>query len=256
MLVIWGLGQLGGTFAHGLLRLGYSVRPITRSTNAQSVAAEIPTPKLVLVAVGEDDLAPVLSQLPHAWRGRVALLQNELVPHSWQAHGIADPSVCIVWFEKKAHSALRVVLPSVCYGPSAQLLNDALHALAIPVRIIAQPAELHFELALKNLYVLTINCAGLRVDADVGTLWSDHREATMAIASDLIELQGALIGAPLDKTRLMRELERAIVADPRHVSKGRTAPARLVRCLAHADRLGLDLPALRRLSAPAQPRQP
>jgi hypothetical protein len=247
------LGQLGGTFAHASLRLGYSVRPITRTTDAKRVAEEIPAPRLVLIAVGEDDLGPVLSQLPPSWRGRVALLQNELVPQRWQAQAVADPSVCIVWFEKKAHGPLRVVLPSVCYGPNAQLLHDALEALAIPVRIISQPSELHFELALKNLYVLTINCAGLMVDADVGTLWREHHEATCAIASDLIELQSALIAAPLDQARLMRGLEHAILADPRHVSKGRTAPARLTRCLAHADRLGLELPALRRLSAAGQP---
>src|SRR5690606_32293999 len=111
--VVVGLGQMGGTFAHGLLRTGHTVVPVTRGTDASAVAQEVPDPAIVLVAVAEADLDPVLSRLLGAWRDRVALLQNELLPGDWERHGLSDPTIAIVWFEKKKHTPVHVVLPTL-----------------------------------------------------------------------------------------------------------------------------------------------
>jgi len=38
------------------------------------------------------------------------------------------------------------------------------------------PNELLYELVRKNLYILTINIAGLKTGGTVGELWGKHRE--------------------------------------------------------------------------------
>lgn len=246
-VVVWGMGQLGGVFARGLLREGKTVCPVLRDSDLTQCSVRWPNPELVLIAVGERELPAVLQQVPAAWQGRVALLQNELLPSVWRNTLPIDPTVCVVWFEKRPTSEVRVVLPSVCHGPGATLLDAALQSLSIATRIIHSPDELHFELALKNLYILTINCAGLAAAGDVGTLWKTQ-PITREIAMEICQLQAALLGAPLPEARLIAGLEQAILADPEHGAKGRFAVERLQRSLAHADRLGLALPTLRALA--------
>ncbi|MBT8212555.1 MAG: hypothetical protein KJN71_05350, partial [Acidimicrobiia bacterium] len=72
-IVIIGLGQLGAVFAHGFLRSGRTVVPVTRGVAQQEVAADVPRPELVLVAVGEADIDAVLADVPDVWRDRVCL---------------------------------------------------------------------------------------------------------------------------------------------------------------------------------------
>lgn len=246
-IVVWGLGQLGGVFARGVLRTGKAVCPIVRHSDVNQCAQQWPNPELVLIAVAERELPQVLRQVPAAWRQRVGLLQNELVPSVWQEALPSAPTVCVVWFEKRPTSEVRVVQPSVCHGPGAGLLCDALLALDIPTRVVSDVSELHFELALKNLYILTINCAGLAAAGDVGTLWQTQ-PITRDIAREICQLQAALLSEPLSEARLLAGLEQAILADPQHGARGRFAAERLQRCLAHADRLGLALPTLRGLA--------
>lgn len=164
-VVIVGIGELGGVFARGFLRLGHPVYPVTRTTLMAAVAEAFPEPELVLIAVAEGDLLPLLDALPATWRGRLGLLQNELLPAHWE--GIPAPTVISVWFEKKPSRDYRVIIPSPVFGPRNDLLAAALARLDIPTRILAEPDELLFELVMKNLYILTTNIAGLRVGGNV-----------------------------------------------------------------------------------------
>jgi hypothetical protein len=255
-VVVWGMGQLGGVFARGLLRVGKVVCPVLRHSDVTQCSQQWPEPERVLIAVGENELPQVLQQLPAAWRERVALLQNELVPAVWRdalrsaapgAPTASAPTVCVVWFEKRPSSEVRVVLPTICFGPGATLLSEALQSLHIPTRVISEQSELHFELALKNLYILTINCAGLAASGDVGTLWQ-REPITRAIAREICQLQSALLAEPLAQARLLEGLERAILADPEHAARGRFAEQRLRRALSHAERYGLALPTLQALA--------
>ncbi|MDX1697977.1 MAG: hypothetical protein R3308_06785, partial [Thiohalobacterales bacterium] len=79
--------------ARGLLRAGYPVYPVTRDQDMAAVAQLLPAPELVLVAVAENTLHSVLEHLPNAWHGRIALLQNELLPDDWQRYGLSSPTV-------------------------------------------------------------------------------------------------------------------------------------------------------------------
>jgi len=241
-VVIIGLGEMGGVFARGFLRLGHPVYPALRDTDLAALAAALPDPALVLVAVAEKDVEPALAKLPKPWHANVCLLQNELLPADF-GH-LPDPTVISVWFEKKPGQEPKVILPSPVYGPGARLVHDALGRLDIPVRVLDSAAALEFELVLKNLFILTTNIAGLRTGGTVGELWSRHRDTAEAVAGDVIALQEALTGNRYDHRALVEGMVGAFDGDPDHKCMGRSAPARLERALAHADRLGIELPTL------------
>lgn len=246
-VVVIGLGQLGRVFAGALLRAGRTVVPVNRDDDARSVAAAHPAPELVLVAVGEADLARALAEMPFIWRDRVALIQNELLPLDWEAHGYAGPTVISVWFEKKAGSDAKPLIPSPVAGPGARLLIDALATVDLPARAVATGDALLFELVVKNVYILTTNLAGLKTGGTVAELWRDHRPFARAVATDVIALQEALTGRSFDPEHLIAGMLDAFAGDPGHRCTGRSAPARLKRALARADAFGLAVPTLRTL---------
>jgi ketopantoate reductase len=245
--VVVGLGQMGGIFAHGLLRCGRTVHPIIRSSDPASVAHDVPEPAIALVAVAEADLDPVLANVPDAWRHRLALLQNELLPIDWERHGVDDPTIAIVWFEKKKEKPLHVVLPTLVAGPRASVLADALEALAIPVKRIEREALL-FELVRKNLYILTANIAGLEVGGTVHELWEHHRDLAKDVASEVVALQAFRAGEALPHEQLVAAMAEAFEGDPEHACTGRSAPARLARALEHAREAGISVPTLARIA--------
>ena len=247
-VVVIGLGQLGHVFAGGFLRCGHTVVPVNRGDHPGVIADAYPQPSCVLVAVGENDLAAALDAMPMVWRSRVALIQNELLPAAWTSHGYTDPTVISVWFEKKPGRDPKPLIASPVAGPNSGLLIDALAAMALPAREVALGEELLFELVVKNVYILTTNLAGLKTGGTVSQLWENHREFAHAIAEEVIDLQEALTGTRFDRNALIDGMLEAFAGDPEHQCMGRSAPARLQRALAHADRLGLPVPGLRSLA--------
>ncbi len=245
--VIWGLGQMGGVFAHALLRAGHPVHPVTRTTDPEEVARVVESPLLCLLAVGEKDLAEVVPKVPAPWRGHLSLLQNELLPNVWEGLGVEDPTVAVVWFEKKKNVPITPVQSTPIAGARAGILVSALEGLGVPAHEI-ETSELRDELVKKNLYILTANVAALSPEVGesvtTGDLLEEHRELTLAIARDALAIQSHLTGAALSDA-LIDGLVEAFEADPTHRARGRSAPARLERALALADEAGLEVPALR-----------
>ena len=248
-VVLVGVGEMGGVFGRGFLRAGYPVYPVTRQTDLAEAARQVPSPQLVLVAVGENDLHSVLEQLPPPWFQRIGLLQNELLPADWQQYGFAQPTVISVWFEKKKGQDVKVLIPSPAFGPQAQLLREALGSIEIPVRILADSTELLFELVVKNVYIVTTNCAGLVTGGSVSELWANHRELAGAVAHEVIQIQASLTGQSFDADALIKAMLVAFEGDPEHGCTGRSAPVRLARAIQQADAAGLDVPRLREISA-------
>jgi ketopantoate reductase len=251
-VVLVGIGEMGGVFARGLLRAGYPVFPASRHTDLADTARTIPTPELVLVAVAENDLHTVLQTIPPAWFQRIGLLQNELLPADWRQYGFATPTVISVWFEKKPGRDVKVLIPSPVYGPHAGVLAEALAAIDIPVRVLRDESELLFELVVKNVYILTTNCAGLVTGGSVSALWENHRELAEAVAREVILIQESLTGQAFDADKLIRAMLVAFDGDPEHGCTGRSAPARLARALHQADTAGLAVPRLREIAAAQQ----
>ncbi len=245
--IIIGLGQLGRVFAGGLLRAGSAVIPVNRGDDMHAIAAAHPAPALALVAVAEPDLHAVLAALPQAWKGRVGLIQNELLPRDWLAHGIENPTVIPVWFEKKKGTDAKPLIPSPAAGPGADLLVGALAAIDIPARQLDSADELLFELVRKNVYILTTNIAGLKTGGTVSELWQNHRAFARQVADEVMDIQDWLTGVKHDREKLIAGMLEAFAGDPGHGCTGRSAPARLSRALQHADAAGLAVPTLRAL---------
>lgn len=248
--VVIGMGEMGSVFARGLLRLGHPVHPVLRGSDMKKQAKRLPDPKLVLVAVAEGDLQPVLEQLPKAWLKHLALLQNELLPDDYRHLG--DVTVISVWFEKKKGQDSKVIIPSPVHGPRARLLIRALATLDIPATAVEDARGMLFELVVKNLYILTSNIAGLRVGGTVGQLWHEHQAFARSVANELITLQEGLTGSRFNNDELIAAMVRAFDGDPGHRCTGRTAQARLDRALRHAERLRINLPTLQEIAGSRQ----
>lgn len=246
-VVIIGLGQLGRVFSGGLLRTGYRVIPVNRGDSVDAIAAEIPAPDLVVVAVAEPDLHQVLGALPETWKSRVGLIQNELLPRDWETCGIIDPTVISVWFEKKKGTDAKPLIASPVAGPKAELLVQALASIDLPARKVNAGSELLFELVRKNVYILTTNIAGLKTGGTVKALWQNHEAFARQVANEVMDIQDSLTGVKNDRDRLIAGMLEAFEGDPAHGCTGRSAPARLARALAYADQAGLAVPVLRAL---------
>jgi ketopantoate reductase len=248
-VIVIGIGEMGSVFARGFLRTGHPVYPVTRDTDLVATAKRLPSPEQVLVAVAENDLPAVLEKIPAAWQSRLALLQNELLPDDWQQYGYTSPTVISVWFEKKKGQDVKVLIPSPVFGPGAELLQTSLDSLGIPARSLASEDELLFELVVKNVYIVTTNCAGLITGGTVSDLWDNHRELGEAVAREVIQLQEALTGQQFQADELIAAMLKAFAGDPDHGCMGRSAPARLARALQQADAAGLAIPRLRAIAA-------
>ncbi len=245
-IVIIGIGELGGIFAKAFLQAGYPVYPVTRRMDIDQVAGNIPEPQLVLVAVAEKDFSSVMGALPVPWRRCIGLLQNELLPRDWQPYQIDDPTIISVWFEKKKGMDTNVLIPSRVYGPQAKLIAGALHGIDIACDVLPAEEDLLYELVRKNVFVLTINIAGLVLPegTTTGNLWAQHHELALAIADEVIAVQQWLTGASFDRMRLIDGLIEGINGDLQHKCRGRSARGRLERLIAVADEAGLAVPRI------------
>ncbi len=248
-VVIIGMGEMGGVFARGLLKAGYPVYPIGREDDMQKEAELITDPALVLLAVGEKDLVPALQNIPMAWRNKLALLQNELLPKDWLDQDYNQPTVISVWFEKKPGQDFKVLVPSPVFGPQADIIKESLASLGIPAQIVKDADELLFELVRKNLYILTTNICGLKTGGTVKELWDDHSILMNKVFDDVLEIQQQLTAATFDRDHLLGAVLTAFEGDPAHNCMGRSAPARLERALKIAGEHDLKVPALQQIQA-------
>lgn len=242
--VVVGMGEMGGVFSRALLRSGHIVVPVTRETDVAVAAADYPEPDIALITVGEADLADVLQALPASWKARAGMLQNELLPRDWVAAAISDPTVAVVWFEKKPGQDVKVIIPSPIGGPYAADLVAALATIGVSATVAGDPAELTAELVTKNLYILTMNIGGLVTGGTVDDLWNNHRELAAEIAEEVLDIQEWLVASPLDRARHIAGMEAAVAGDPEHNATGRSAPSRLARALHHGEQAGIETPRL------------
>ena len=246
-IVLVGVGEMGGVFARGFLRLSHAVYPVVRGDDMQQLAEQITQPELVLMAVGEADLPAMLEQVPENWRGSLVLLQNELLPADWKKHQL-EPTVISVWFEKKKGQDFKVLIASPVYGAKSQLIHDALAAIGIACKQLNTEAELLFELVVKNVYIVTTNVAGLKTKGTVGELWSRNQGLAMNLANEVLAIQQALTGETFDEDKIMSALMQAFNGDLHHNCMGRSAPARLQRALQQAKQFSISVPEMTAIS--------
>jgi hypothetical protein len=185
--------------------------------------------------------------IPDPWRNHLVLLQNELLPRDWEEHDIANPTVISVWFEKKKGMDYHVLLPSPVYGPNAAVIAESLATIDIPCKVLAGQDELVFELALKNVFVFTINIAGLVLEEGTTTsmLWQKHQKLARDIANEIIDIQEFLTGASFARDRLIEGFLEGVKGDPAHKCRGLAASERLERAVKLADDAGLKIQTIR-----------
>lgn len=243
-IVIIGIGELASVFATGFLRCGYPVYPISRGMNLAQECQQTPSPQLVLITVQENELHSVLAQLPKSWRHKVGLVQNELLPRDWQAHHIENPTVTVVWFEKKKKIELTNILQSPSYGPNASDISKALQAVDISAPILENEDALLYELVRKAVYILTVNIAGLLDNCTVGDLWELHQTLAREIAEEVIFVQESLTGKQLAHEKLIQGMAEGIKDCPNRHCLGRSALSRLERTLKYAEKASIKTPKL------------
>jgi len=248
-IVVIGIGEMSGVFIRGLLSSGYTIVPALRETDLNQLAEQYPAPDMILVAVGEADLAKVLNAVPTTWKSNLALLQNELLPNQWQKHDLVNPTVISVWFEKKPGQDYKVLVPSPVFGPNSKILLNGLTKLNIPAWEVANEEELLFELVRKNIYILCTNISGLKVGGDVNSLWTEHRHLALNVIEDVLAIQNHMTGVENDKERLIEGMAEAINGDLNHKCMGRSAPARLQRALEYAREHNIEVPTLEAIQA-------
>lgn len=247
-IIVLGIGELGSVFARAFLKNNYPVYPITRATDIDELRVSI-DPELILVCTTEVDLQSALQSIPNEWKDRVGMMQNELLPRDWEAHGFINPTIISVWFEKKKGMDSKVLISSSTYGSKAQILVESLSLLNIPAHVVANENELLFELVLKNLYILTTNIAGLAIEVSstVDDLCNHHLELMRDVSSDVLKLQSALTDQIFSKDTLEQGMIRAFEGDLNHACMGRSATARLDRALELAKGFKLDVPTLEKI---------
>ena len=247
-IIMIGTGEMAGVFARGFLRNGHPVVPVRRQDDIQALAEDWPTPALVVLAVAEKDFDTAIQKVPTKWRDRLLLLQNELLPGSWEQHAIQDPTVISVWFEKKPGQDYKVLVPSPVFGPNSALVAAALNAIDIPVDQLKDADQLLFELVRKNMYIVTTNVCGLQTGGTVSELWGKNSILMNHCFDDVLAIQQALTGVNFDRDRLLQAVLTAFDGDPDHRCMGRSAPQRLERALQIAREYGIDTPELARIA--------
>jgi len=247
-IVIIGIGELATVFARGFLRSGYPVYPITRAMSLTQECEKIPSPKLVLLTVQENKLGSLLEQLPKPWRDRVGLVQNELIPREWQAHHIKNPTITVVWFEKKKELELTNILQSPSFGPNAEIISNALHAVDVPAPILEREQDILYELVRKAVYIFTVNIAGLVNNCTVGNLWLQHQSLAREIAEEVILIQESLTGQTFSHEKIINGMVEGIEDCPHRYCLGRSALSRLKRALIHAEQANLKTPKLKEIA--------
>jgi ketopantoate reductase len=243
-IVIIGIGELGAEFARGFLRSGYPVYPVTRQTNINELSQQLPDPELVLIAVQEQALEPVLKTIPPGWQDKLALIQNELLPRHWQQFKLPQPTVAVVWFEKKPDMVLTNILYTPVYGPKANVIIEALTQLGIPSKQLNNEDELLYELVRKALYILTVNICGLVENCTVGELWEKHRNLALSVMHECIQILSWLCNKKLNEQQLIDGVVEGIKDCPHRKCLGRRAKSRLERALQYAQEAGINTPKL------------
>jgi ketopantoate reductase len=244
--LVMGLGQLGQMYAGALLRLGFRVTPIVRST-ARPLQLGVPPGTPVLLAVGEEQFDDAVKELQSAqWADHLILLQNEIFPASWKQWGVENPTVMAVWTNRK-NGAAQVGLATRVSGPQADLVMRMHQALNIPCEKLTDESALNTELCAKYAFILTLNALGVAQARTVSHWMQAEPGRVRAVLNDAVALSAARVDGYVDVARASARAREALEALSNLPTLGRTALPRVERAAHAARTLQMDLPALRAL---------
>jgi hypothetical protein len=251
-LCVWGVGELGRWLGGAALRVGLRVTPLTRARDPGQTLSGLPIGTPLLIAVSEDALDGVLSQLPRERAHDVVLLQNELFPAQWRAHGVT-PTVLVLWLLKKRGEPELVARPSQLSGKHAALLGELHDALGIPHESVADAAGLRQAIVDKYAFILTINTLGLLKDRTLGGWLREDPRRVELLTAEAAQIGAARCEATIDVRASSQAALEAMRAMSGISARGRTARARFERGLRSAREHGLAVPELDQIEAELTP---
>jgi hypothetical protein len=247
-LCVWGVGELGRWLGGAALRVGLRVTPITRATDPGGTLATLPARTPLLIAVSEDALDGVLAAIPRERADDVVLLQNELFPAQWYAHGV-DPTVLVLWLLKKRGEPELVAGPSRLFGKHAALMGQLHEVLGMPHAHVADDAGLRQAIVDKYTFILTINTLGLLKDRTLGGWLREDPRRVQLLAAEAAQIGAARCEAAIDVRASSQAAQGAMRAMSGISARGRTARARFERGLRIAREHGLSVPELDQIEA-------
>lgn len=241
-LVVYGLGELGRFLAGGALRADIRVAPITRTTDRAAVWSSASKDAPILVAVGENDLAAAIDDIPRERRGDVILVQNELFASVWAELGLDHPTLAVMWLTKKPGQPVVVGRRSGVFGAHADRMMEIHLALGLPAELLKTEEERDLELVSKYAFILTINALGCVQNLTLGEWLKKDRAVVDALIGDALALGQAQAGRQVDGAAVRAAVIEAMENLASYPAAGRTAQARVDRAKRLASDWSLELP--------------
>ena len=250
-VIVVGLGELGSWFAHGLLRAGHPVIPVTRTMSLAQEQRGRAAGTPVLVAVPEAQLPDVLAQVEPDRRGDVILVQNATFRGDALLRGWPEVSWAMVWTLRKKGLPQLVGQPTVLWGVHAAMLQGAQQQVGMPTLMAESSLELDRWLAAKFAFILAISAMSLAGVTSLQDALDRHRDTVDAWIMEGL----ALASVRLDDLLPVEPARQRILEGLHHMrdmpTGGRAAAARIVAALDLAALHGVDAPLLRQLAVPS-----
>ncbi|TVR01001.1 MAG: hypothetical protein EA398_10875 [Deltaproteobacteria bacterium] len=245
-VVVMGLGEMGQFMAGGALRAGARVTPLVRGADVGAVLSTVAEGVPLWCAVGESDLEGAVGTIPAERRRDVILVQNGLFPGRWHALGLSDPTVAVVWTNRKRVLPTVVLRPTAVYGRHAAHVAAVHGALDVPCVTLESERALGEELVAKFGLILAVNLLGVLSARTVGEWLSGAPEEVAAAVEESRRLGEALLGEKTHAGTVERAIHTALESMAPLPARGRTAGARVREAIGLAGEHGLALPLLER----------
>ncbi|MFT5991967.1 MAG: hypothetical protein ACJA1R_003054 [Flavobacteriales bacterium] len=242
-LVLWGVGQLGRLYAGGALRAGYSVTPITRSTDPLPALLAHPEGTPILCAVGEDAIDAVVEQVPIERRDDLIFVQNELFSSQLEDWKASAATLAVVWTLCKPKLPLIVSRATAVGGRHAGAVAQWHACLDLPCQIV-EPSKLGVEAAAKYAFVVAINALGVREARPVGQWLAAEPELAEAVVNEAVLLSAVMAGHPRATPEIAIAVNAGLAGFAALPTRGRTAQQRVARALRAAERLQVAMPVI------------
>ncbi len=212
-----GVGQIGGVFAQGALRLGARVQAFTRQRPLTS-QDQLEPDELIVVSTPEGEHERVFAAIPESLYSHVCLVQNELLLIG--AEQLTSANWGMIWFSKKAGTGIDVCGTNAFVGPQAEAFAEVLRASNLEAETV-RAAERGRIAAEKYAFILALNALGLLRESsfEKRSLVSEFL-AEKALIEDLVKESCRL-------SALCNHLDDLNTASHRKVSEGLKALAHL-----------------------------
>lgn len=198
-----GMGEVGHRLRAALDAAGVQPRPVTRHSGwAAALDSEDPAPRIV--AVREEQLAPVIERFPAPLLARLVLVQNGFLeevigPDSRVTRGL-------IWFTSKGEF-FRELIPSLFFGRQAEGVARALARGGLGARVLRDREAFVAELILKGAFNVVVGLPLAVHGVDLARYRRDHREEMARLVEETCRAASAEYGVTVSGDQALERLE-------------------------------------------------